>query len=270
MDRRDLSEYLRPPRLSALSGVFLSRVLLEVTPPEPSAALRRAASHVRETGEGIRLVLMARSDAEPPSIRASDIREDTIALAIRNGLEAAAELTPTELAQRAAVLLAKLFPDGTGFLRLPAYEQWGQTDVMLQRIDRDGLASELDAVLQPEYLALLREAHDAYGRALGMGHDANDDPKAAALRDSITDLSYAIANYGRVLVGELVPGDEASEARFRRAVGPLDAYRETLARRARGGGEEPEEPETDIESPLPEVDPPTPVVDEPAPVPADA
>lgn len=267
MDRRDFSEYLRPPRLSALSGVFLSRVLLEVTPPEPSAALRRAASHVRETGEGIRLVLMARSDAEPPSIRASDIREDTIALAIRNGLEAAAELTPTELAQRAAVLLAKLFPDGTGFLRLPAYEQWGQTDVMLQRIDRDGLASELDAVLQPEYLALLREAHDAYGRALGMGHDANDDPKAAALRDSITDLSYAIANYGRVLVGELVPGDEASEARFRRAVAPIDAFREALSRR-HGAGDEPE-PETDIENPLPEVDAPTPVVDEPAPVPVE-
>mgnify|MGYP001628121304 CR=1 FL=1 len=110
-------------------------------------------------------------------------------------------------------------------------QQWGQTDALLQRID----------------------------------------PKSAALRDWIPDLSYAIAEYGRVLVGELVPGDEASEARFRRAVGPLDAHREALARRARGGAEEPEEPEVDIDSPLPEVDPPTPpVVDDPPPVPADA
>ncbi|MEC7523373.1 MAG: hypothetical protein VYE22_26065 [Myxococcota bacterium] len=271
MDRRDLSEYLRPPRLSSLSGVFVSRALLEVTPPDPSDALRRAAGYVRETGEAIRLVLMERSQAQPPNIRASDLRADTIAHAIRDGLQVATQLTPTELARRAAVLLTTLFPDGTGFLRLPAREQWGQTEVLLQRIDRDGLASEIDAVLRPEYLALLREAHEAYGRALGLGHDANDAPKSDALRDSITDLSYAIAEYGRVLVGELVPGDEASEARFRRAVGPLDAHREALARRARAGGEEPEEPEVDIDSPLPEVDPPTPpVVDDPPPVPADA
>ena len=102
---------------------------------------------------------------------------------------------------------------------------------------------------------------------LGIGHDATDDPESNALRETIDDLSLAIADYARVLAGEVVRGDEASEDRFRRAVAPIDAFREALSRR-HGAGDEPE-PETDIEDPLPEVHTPTPVIDEPAPVPVE-
>lgn len=267
MDRRDLSPYLRPVRLSGFSGVFLARALLEITPEDASPALLRAAASVRERAEHIRLTLMARSLETPSGIRESDVREDTGLIAIRDGLEATARLTPSELASRAAALLPILFPDGTQFLRLPAHEQWGRTEVLLQRIDRDGHAAEIETVLRPEFLTFLREAHDAYGRALGIGHDATDDPESNALRETIDDLSLAIADYARVLAGELVRGDEASEDRFRRAVAPIDAFREALSRR-HGAGDEPE-PETDIENPLPEVDAPTPVVDEPAPVPVE-
>ncbi|RZO62402.1 MAG: hypothetical protein EVA89_09200 [Sandaracinaceae bacterium] len=270
MDHHDLSTFIRPKRFDGLTGVFLARALLEVTPEDADERLLREAARVRTEAEHIRLTLIQRRHQTPAEVGKWGSRVDDGWMAIDLALESKTRLAPSPSATRATELRQEIFPDGTGFVRLPGKRQWSHSDLLLQRIDDAGLAAELDALLGPEYLAYLRPAHEAYGRALGLGRDANDTPESDALRDNITSLSYAIAEYCRILVGQLVRGDEASEARFRRAVGPLAAHLEATARR-RAAGEEPEEPtpEPDLDEPLPDVDAPPPVVDDP-PVPLEA
>ncbi len=82
------------------------------------------------------------------------------------------------------------------------------------------------------------------------------------VRDARTPpVRLAIAEYGRVLAGELDRDDPASVAAFKVAVTPIDALR-AANRRTRATPLEEEESSPELEEPLPPVEP-APVVDEP-------
>lgn len=89
------------------------------------------------------------------------------------------------------------------------------------------------AVAGAHFLPFIRRAHDAFGEALGVLNAPRELPDTTALAGAVNALSYSIAEYGRLMVGELVREDAASVERFRRAMGPLDHHRAS-ARRAPG------------------------------------
>lgn len=60
-----------------------------------------------------------------------------------------------------------------------------------------------------DYLAFIQEAHDAFGDALGVGDTLPESIDSASLQKAATELAHAIADYGRVLAGELDPKDDA-------------------------------------------------------------
>lgn len=259
MDHRELTLYMTPTRFDGLSGVFLARSLLGVLPDDPSPRLQAAAAEVRRTAEKIRLTLIRRKHEAPAEVRKHDLLAGDAWISVREGLESRSLLANTEVGERAAKLLTELFPDGTSFVRLPGPKEWSESDLLLQRIDDGGFASEIDDLLGPEHLTFLRATHEAYGRALGIGRDANMAPESDALRESLSELADAIAEYGRIMVGELERDDEASRARFRRSMGPLDAHRATLSASRAGEAPAVDEPDPDLDEPLPVVDPPSPV-----------
>ncbi|MEQ8886524.1 MAG: hypothetical protein RID93_02725 [Sandaracinaceae bacterium] len=252
MDHRRLATYLRPTRFNSLSGVFLAGSLLSVVPPDASERVLASARRIRAAAESVRETLIERARRAPSKVREQGAALDDGWLGLRLALESRARLGDSEGSLRAATLLQKLVPDGTAFIRLPAQSKWAASEVLLQRIDA-GYAAELDALLHPDYLAFLRRAQEAYGRALGLGRDASQLPSSDALRESLSALSVAIADYALSLLSELDPEDEASVSRLRRAMGPLDAHRAYL--KARRAGEAPE-PELDVDAPLPVIEPP--------------
>ncbi|MCB9593518.1 MAG: hypothetical protein H6719_12360 [Sandaracinaceae bacterium] len=106
---------------------------------------------------------------------------------------------------------------------------------------------------RPDYLPFIRRAHAAFGDALGLRADRPEAPSTTAIADASSALAFAIAEYGRLLTGELDRTDPDRVATFRRAMTPLDEHRATaFGPRSRPTDEpvvEPE-PEVDIDEPM--------------------
>lgn len=70
-------------------------------------------------------------------------------------------------------------------------------------------ANGIEALAGADYLAFIQEAHDAFRDALGVGDTLRESIDSAGLQKTATELAHAIADYGRVLAGELDPKDDA-------------------------------------------------------------
>lgn len=256
MEMFDVSVYVTPTRFSGLSGVFLARALLQAAPQDPSERVHTALVGVREAGEQLRAVVRERMRTAPRNLRPLDAMLDAGWVGLRETIEAKSRLDGTPVAERAAKLARTLFPDGTGFVRADYREQWAASQLHLERIEEEGLAAEIKALAGAEYLPFIQRSHDAFGEAMGLGENIPSSPDSAGLQKATNDLAQAIAEYGRILAGELDRTAEPSVAAFRRAMAPIDAQRRASSRsRPRREDEEPEEPEVNLEEPMPVVEP---------------
>lgn len=260
MDMFDVSHYVTPTRFGGLSGIFLARALLQAAPAEPSDRLRGALVNVRDAAEQLRAVARERMRTSPRNLRPLDGRLDSGWVGLRETVEAKSRLVGSDVGDRAAALAATLFPNGTAFVRAGYREQWAASQLHLERVEEEGLTGEIEALAGAEYLPYIRNAHTAFGEALGLGEDIPANPDTSALSSASTSLGQAIAEYGRIMAGELDRDDEASVTSFRRAMAPVDDQRRSFGK-ARGSREEDveeSEPEVDLEEPMPPVEPAAP------------
>lgn len=139
---------------------------------------------------------LAAGGAEPETVRSTDLEVDT-GWACLNGFLSAFARLPDQLpqAQQARKLLAVLYPDGLRFTRLPAREEWAESDKRLTLMERDGLAPLIDALGGTPFLEHLRSAHSAYGVALGITAEKPVEPTAPLLGDQRRDLLGALRSY---------------------------------------------------------------------------
>lgn len=261
MQTIDIAPYVTPARLSAMRALFVARALLDAAPADLGARLRAALAMVRELAEVVRLSIDRRATASPSNIRRLDVMLDTGWLALRDCLKSHARLLGTDDANRAEALLSQVFPADGDFLRFTYPDQWVGSDLALKRIEERNLAPEIEAIAGVGFLPFIRSAHEAFGTALGLNDNAPEPQDTTGLRKALGELSFAIAEYGRLMVGELDRDDPESRQRFLTAMAPIDAQR-ARSRRARDVSEpeptEPEEPVVDLDEPMPELDPPAP------------
>ena len=100
-----------------------------------------------------------------------------------------------------------------------------------------------------DVLQELRDAHAAYGEAVGKIMQGEGKPETVIVRQPLMDLAGAITDYAIKVVATLDPDDPASLEAIKKALKPLDVVRE----RASHPGTPEETPE------IPPVDPTTPV-----------
>ena len=261
MDNIDVTSYVTRARFSAMRGLFIARALLDAAPPNPSDRIHRALVYIRETGEQLRLAVDERATSSPSNMRKLDATLDAGWLCLRGVLEALARLVGTDAGNRAAAIHSQVFPNDGEFLRFTYPDQWAGSDLALTRIAERDLEEAINELVGPEVLPYIRSAHEAFGTALGLNANAPEPQDTTALRKALGELSFAIAEYGRLMVGELDRDDPESRQRFLTAMAPIDAQR-ARSRRARDVSEpeptEPEEPVVDLDEPMPELDPPAP------------
>ncbi len=262
MSTVDYARYLIATRFSNAWGVMLAIQLLRVAMQAPPAAVRKALEKLRAAALHAQAVAIDRMRTSPENLRPIDARLDGGFVALREALESKARLVDTEMGDRAARLLAQVFPDGTGFVQLGFHEGWIAAKNHLDRIDQDGLAEEIDAVAGPEYLPFIRAAHAELGEALGAGETPLSPSETTAVHDANVQLAQAIATYGRVMAGIVDEDDPESVATFKRAMYPLDAYRRMAFSRGKDVSE-PEEPGLDTD--VSPTDPIPPVPGDPTP-----
>jgi hypothetical protein len=252
-DEFDPTPYVRPPIFDVPSGVALAIALLSAAPKPAPAHVKSAAKKVHTDTIALQAAwAKADSDPAPADKRKADMRIDNAWGILLDRLEAYASLPIEKFpkAARARVLIDTVSKNRE-WLKMPYGAEWAESGKRLQKIDDEDLAPDIDALAGPEFLKEVRQAHKAYGIALGVTEAA---PEALEINLSVPlrTLSRSIARYGIAVAG-MVDDDAATLAMVRKALRPIDDYREAQARRtSSGGSEEPAAPKVTPSTPVPE------------------
>jgi hypothetical protein len=232
----DPSPYVRAPMIDVPSGVALGVALLTALPkPTPDNVLN-AANKVRQETVALQLA-WAKTDSggAPPDRRKSDMRIDNAWAILLDRLEAYSLLPVAAFsrAPRARELTDILSPNDREWLNYAYEAEWAESNKRLKRIEDEGLAKDIDELAGPEFLAEVRHAHDEYGVAVGVTQPAHDKPEVN-LAEPLRALARSIGRYGIAVAG-MINDDPESVAVVRRALRPIDSFREGQARRTRAG-----------------------------------
>lgn len=235
--------YLRnAPIVTIESGILLARTLLAVVPKGMPAYVKKAAAKLGRAADGAQAALTQRQRELVPipeeTTRETDNQADLLWGALRDLLEALSRMADRfERAAKAKLLLAQIFPEGSAFLRLPYAEQYVTMDTTLQRIDKEGLARSLDAVVGPEVLHEIREIHPRYGAMVA--RRLKGAAPAASLSDHVRTLQRVIIEYATAVASTVDSDDPATFEPARTALRPIDNHRDQVSA---GKRPEPTEP----------------------------
>jgi hypothetical protein len=257
-DDFDATPYVRPPILDVASGVALGVSLLSAAPKPALDNVKKAAKKVRHDVLALQAAWGKPDGSQgAPDKRKADMRIDNAWAILLDRLESYASLPVADFpkAARAREIINTVSPDRE-WLKLSYDAEWAQSGKRLDKIDAEQLAADIDALAGPEFLLEVRRAHKAYGVALGV----TKPPAEAAevnLADPLRALSRSIARYGVAVAGMIVDDDPATLAIVRKALRPIDDFREAQARRNSGAPDEPEKapasPPVSPTTPVPEV-----------------
>jgi hypothetical protein len=252
-DEFDPTPYVRPPIVDVPSGVALGIALLSAAPKPAPPHVKSAAKKVHAETVALQAA-WAKADGGPVQTdkRKADMRIDNAWGILLDRLEAYASLPIEKFSKAArARVLIDTVSKSREWLKMPYGAEWAESGKRLQKIDEEGLAPDIEALAGPEFLKEVRQAHKAYGIALGVTEAA---PEALEINLSVPlrTLSRAIGRYGIAVAG-MADDDPATLAMVRKALRPIDDYREAQARRtSSGGSEEPAAPKVTPTTPVPE------------------
>jgi hypothetical protein len=249
----DFTNYLRPPRISATSGLVLTVRLIRAAPLALPIQVQSALQGIHAAGKRLQDAVRSRQ-RRSVSTRPADQRFDGAWAALYGRLVACTRLVDDPEGARAAILLADLFPNGLAFVMLGYEDEWVHSRELLTRIAEEGHTDELAELAGARFLTAVHDAHKGLGEALGL-EGTQKVESSLMVGEEILALANAIAKYARLFAGTVV--DEPTLAAFRIAMAPLDAHRESNRRSSSGEDEDEqldaEAPDVDLEQPLPDV-----------------
>jgi hypothetical protein len=236
------------PVITLESGILLAQTLVAVMPKGAPAHVKKAAAKLGRVAAAAEKALGRRQAelAERPgeTSRDVDIAADQVWSALYDILAALARLPEKyERAKKARALLPVIFPEGTGFLRLPYAEQVVRMGVALRRIDDLGLAKAVGEAAGPELLQEIRLVQSRY--EVMVARRLTEPGPADSLLDHVRSLQRAILEYATAVVGTVDGDDPDTIAPAREALRPIDNHREQLA-----AGRRPEPSSPDVPAPV--------------------
>lgn len=242
----DPTPYVRAPIVTVSSGVTLALAVADACPKDAPANVKKAQKRLRSTAEKARDDLAARNRAlgvySEEDSRVLDNEADRCWGGLRMRLQAMAMLPAaiSPKARRAAELDALLFGEGSEFLKAEYVVQGPAMAAILQRIDEDKLAADVDAVAGPEFLKAIRDVQPRY-EAMVSERLRRDKAMGQNLLETTRALQAAIVNYTTKLIGTIDDDDPASVEAVRVALLPVANFRESAARSAASpsAGQEP-------------------------------
>jgi hypothetical protein len=249
----DSSPYSHAPTITVSTGITLSRALVSACPKDGPANVKKACKHLASTADEAEGHLTARNRAlgvfSDEDSRTLDNEADRAWGGLRLRLQGLSMLDPKRFpkATAAAELEVKLFPNGTGFLGAEYVEQSTSMSTILRLVDEDGLQKSVDTLAGPEFLTALRNVQPRY-EAMVQERLRRDAAMGQNLLETVRDLQAAILNYAQKVIGMVEHDDASTVDVVKKALRPIDAHREALAK---GGGAAAEAPATPEPAPAP-------------------
>lgn len=247
-----IHEDLGPPRISAAGGIVLVKRLLISAPDDLTVREQKALSRTRDQAVDVQRIMKLRARLMPVNMQVVDRELDGWWGAVYDQVGAWTRVPSHPNYLEATSLKATLYPKGLSFTNMKFEVQWVESNVRIERIDEESLKSRLEALIHPALLPLLEQAHWAFGEKLGVGETEVEIPDSTELIESMRDLSFLIGNYARVLSAQVDIDDDASIARFKKAVAPLTRHRKENGSTPSKKGDVPAVVDDDPETPIPE------------------
>jgi hypothetical protein len=162
-------------------------------------------------------------EPEPSRARTADLAEDQAWSAFHDWLVGWTKLRGTEAAL-ARNLYTVLFPTRLKFTRLAYKLEWAEADARLARIQKDGFDKPIEQLGGSAFLAQLKEAHLAYGDALGITAEGQE-ASANGLREPLNQLLAKLRSYVLSVAAYADETDEASVALTESLLAPLQQWK---------------------------------------------
>jgi hypothetical protein len=236
-------DLVRLPRLDGHTAQSLAQaVLAAAAGASLSDGAKEALADVGEAlaklGEATRGRLPTGAD-DGPRVKLADMAVDAAWSATYEWLGAWSKLPHAAGAKTAATLLARLFPNKRGFLRLKVVKEWAESEARLTLIAEQGLEASFTELGGAAFLTDLRATHAAYGEALGITKAAEVAPDdVERLGDALTALIDALRGYVLQASAMARKADPASGALVDRLLLPITSWASTPIARGGALGEE--------------------------------
>jgi hypothetical protein len=217
-----LASYSRNTRIRAELAMTVSHALMSAAGDDPPDAQRAALARLHLRAADVDTALHARARVPPARKRALLAAFINAWSALYEALGAFARI-PGEISdrgERCARIRRILFADGLRFARSGAVAAWGEGAQMLARIEEEDLGAEIELLLGPEMLLLVRSATEALTPTLD-GDGARGRGKIA-VAPAVRRFQAAVGDYTRALVHAVDTDDPASIERFLQAIEPLE------------------------------------------------
>jgi hypothetical protein len=233
----DATLYVRPPKLDVPSGVTLGLSLITAMPKPAPEHVRSAATKLRKDTVALQAAWGNSGLATAPrDRRKADVRIDTAWGSLLDRLESYSRLPVGQYprAARARELCDIVSPNDREWLKAPYETEWAESNKRLGWIETQGLAKDINDLAGPEFLTEVKAAHAEYGVALAVTAPA-PEVLEFKLAEPLQSLARSIAKYSLAVV-TMAGDDAASVAVVRKALRPIDDFRDGQGRRARAGG----------------------------------
>ncbi|MEZ4251822.1 MAG: hypothetical protein R3B99_26730 [Polyangiales bacterium] len=245
-----ISGYTSSCRVASRHAGTLADLLTARAPKDLSPAQAKALSLVKLRAVEVDQVRRHRLGATSPRIGQSR-QELANAWSSLHGALVALANVPTDIGAEAAeatALLGRLFSNGLSFVNGDAMALWGDTKMLFQRIDEEGLQSRIDALVSPSLLRSVRAARGRLASVLGLDGVESELPSGPSLAVVNSYFAFAVTTYARALSVDVDLDDDATIQRFFSAMQPLDRLRVDTRPGGKGSPEvEPEEGDFDEE-----------------------
>lgn len=234
------SDFVQLPRLTAAGALGLGAQMLaaaaaEKPYPKPlgKALTTLTAAHtalqsavVGQFGHGT-----GESPEDVPAIQELDRILDNCWGGLDDRLQGLLRLPAgTPGAAEAATLRKRLFPSGLAFLKLTYRIQWSESQTRLELIDREGLGASVDELAGKVFLPALRQAHENYGRALGMTEALKQPAGAPRVRGALDAFFGALRTYVVKVLATVEADVPATQSTADALLAPLAAWTPTAKR----------------------------------------
>ena len=218
------------PRMSAAHAFALGTSLIAAgrkkgVPDGAAKAFKRLERSSADLNEA--LLQAATDKSYGPEANAADRVVDNSWGALHDWLLAWKRLPDSGSATKAGEVHAAVFPDGLGFILKAFPEEWSQSHLRLQKIDRDGHATAITDLGGKEILGKIKAAHKTYGAVLGITSVAEAD-KAASARGKRVQLEgfvTALRDYVAKVAASAEPDDASSQQRAADLLAPLTEFK---------------------------------------------
>ncbi len=226
--------YAHAPSITVSTGITLAHALVDACPKNAPANVKKAAVYLKSIADLARTDLADRNRAlgtfPDEDSRALDNEADRCWGGFRLGIQGRAMLRQDlyPKARLAAELDAKLFAQGTEFLKAEYASQSSSMAVLLQMIDDDKLEKDINAVVGPDFLTAIRDVQPRY-EAMVKERLRRDTASGQNLTERVRTIQNAIVNYASKVVGSVEHDDPATAEAARVALLPIVNHREAAA-----------------------------------------